>query len=103
VLPTRPETRYGYIRSGENFSVVEFIEKPNLEKAQAYLASGDCLWNSGVFLFRAKAFLDELAVHREDIYQAVNHAYQQRTEDWDFVRIDATLFAQYPEESIDLR
>ena len=101
VQPTRPETGYGYIRSAGNFSVAEFVEKPNLEKAKAYLASGDYLWNSGMFLFRAKAFLDELAVHRDDIFQAVNSAYQQRTEDLDFVRIDADLFAQCPEESID--
>ncbi|UTW00178.1 mannose-1-phosphate guanylyltransferase/mannose-6-phosphate isomerase [Marinomonas rhizomae] len=101
VQPTRPETGYGYIRSGENFSVVEFIEKPNLEKAQAYLDSGEYLWNSGMFLFRAKTFLDELAVHRDDIFQAVNLAYQQRKEDLDFVRIDAELFSQCPEESID--
>jgi len=101
VQPTRPETGYGYIRSGENFSVVEFVEKPNLEKAQGYLDSGEYLWNSGMFLFRAKAFLDELAVHRDDIFQAVNLAYQQRTEDVDFVRIDAELFSQCPDESID--
>jgi mannose-1-phosphate guanylyltransferase len=101
VQPTRPETGYGYIRSGENFSVVEFVEKPNLEKAQNYLDSGEYLWNSGMFLFRAKAFLDELAAHRDDIFQAVNLAYQQRTEDLDFVRIDAELFSQCPEESID--
>tara|TARA_R110001606_G_scaffold397485_2_gene574028 strand:- start:4151 stop:4669 length:519 start_codon:yes stop_codon:yes gene_type:complete len=102
VQSTHPEIGYGYICSGENFAVVEFVEKPNLEKAQAYLDSGDYLWNSGMFLFRAKAFLDELVVHRDDIYQAVNNAYQQRTEDLDFVRIDATLFAQCPEESIDI-
>jgi mannose-1-phosphate guanylyltransferase len=101
VQPTRPETGYGYIRSGENFSVVEFVEKPNLEKAQDYLDSGEYLWNSGMFLFSAKAFLDELAVHRDDIFQAVNLAYQQRTEDVDFVRIDAALFSQCPDESID--
>ncbi|PJE53284.1 mannose-1-phosphate guanylyltransferase/mannose-6-phosphate isomerase [Marinomonas sp. BSi20584] len=101
VQPTRPETGYGYIRSGDNFSVVEFVEKPNLAKAQAYLDSGEYLWNSGMFLFRAKAFLDELSAHRDDIFQAVNLAYQQRTEDLDFVRIDAELFAQCPEESID--
>ncbi len=101
VQPTRPETGYGYIRSGDNFSVVEFVEKPNLEKAQAYLDSGEYLWNSGMFLFRAKAFLDELSTHRDDIFQAVNLAYQQRTEDLDFVRIDAELFSQCPEESID--
>ena len=101
VQPTRPETGYGYIRSGDNFSVAEFVEKPKLEKAKAYLASGDYLWNSGMFLFRAKAFLQELAIHRNDIYQVVNSAYQQRTEDMDFIRIDADLFAQCPEESID--
>lgn len=101
VQPTRPETGYGYIRSGDNFSVVEFVEKPNLEKAQTYLDSGDYLWNSGMFLFRAKAFLNELSVHRDDIFQAVNLAYQQRSEDLDFVRIDAELFSQCPEESID--
>ncbi|WP_137170443.1 mannose-1-phosphate guanylyltransferase/mannose-6-phosphate isomerase [Marinomonas sp. FW-1] len=101
VQPTRPETGYGYIRSGDNFAVAEFVEKPNLEKAQAYLDSGDYLWNSGMFLFRAKAFLDELSVHRDDIFQAVNRAYQQRSEDMDFIRIDAELFVQCPEESID--
>ena len=101
VQPTRPETGYGYIRAGEEFSVMEFVEKPNIEKAQAYLSSGDYLWNSGMYLFRAKAFLDELAVHRDDIFQAVNLAYQQRSEDLDFVRIDADLFAQCPAESID--
>jgi len=101
VQATRPETGYGYIRSGEHFSVIEFVEKPNLEKAQAYLDSGEYLWNSGMFLFRAKTFLDELAVHRDDIFQVVNLAYQQRTEDLDFVRIDAELFLQCPEESID--
>jgi len=101
VQPTRPETGYGYICAGEDYAVAEFVEKPNLEKAQVYLDSGDYLWNSGMFLFRAKAFLDELAVHREDIFQAVSQAYQERSEDLDFVRIDAELFAQCPEESID--
>ncbi|WP_111638647.1 mannose-1-phosphate guanylyltransferase/mannose-6-phosphate isomerase [Marinomonas shanghaiensis] len=101
VQPTRPETGYGYIRAGEDYAVAEFVEKPNLEKAQAYLDSGDYLWNSGMFLFRAKAFLDELALHRGDIFQTVSQAYQERSEDLDFVRIDAELFAQCPEESID--
>ena len=101
VRPTRPETGYGYIRSRDNCSVAEFVEKPNLENAKAYLASGDYLWNSGMFLFRPKVFLDELTVHRDDISQAINSAYQKRTEDRDFIRIDADLFAQCPAESID--
>ncbi|ETX12574.1 mannose-1-phosphate guanyltransferase [Marinomonas ushuaiensis DSM 15871] len=101
VQPTCPETGYGYIRSGEDFAVAEFVEKPNLEKAQAYLESGEYLWNSGMFLFSAKAYLDELSAHRNDIFQSVQNAYQQRSEDMDFVRIDAQLFAECPEESID--
>lgn len=101
VQPTRPETGYGYIRSGENFSVVEFVEKPNAETAQAYLDSGEYFWNSGMFLFSAKAYLEELALYRADIFQVVSQAYAQRLDDLDFVRIDAELFAQCPEESID--
>jgi len=101
VQPTRPETGYGYIRSGGDFSVVEFVEKPNLKAAQTYLDSGEYLWNSGMFLFKASAYLSELAIHRGDILQAVKQAYQQRTEDLDFVRIDAELFSQCPEASID--
>jgi mannose-1-phosphate guanylyltransferase len=101
VQPTRPETGYGYIRSGENFSVVEFVEKPNAETAQAYLDSVEYLWNSGMFLFSAKAYLEELALYRADIFQAVSQAYAQRLDDLDFVRIDAELFAQCPEESSD--
>jgi len=101
VEPTRPETGYGYIRSGMNFAVAEFIEKPDLATAQAYLDSGDYLWNSGMFLFKAKSYLDELAIHRADIFQAVSHAYEKRSEDRDFIRIDADAFAACPEESID--
>lgn len=101
VQPTRPETGYGYIRSGGDFSVVEFVEKPNLKAAQTYLDSGEYLWNSGMFLFKASTYLSELAIHRDDIFQAVKQAYQQRTEDLDFVRIDAELFSQCPDESID--
>jgi mannose-1-phosphate guanylyltransferase len=101
VQPTRPETGYGYIRAGDEFSVEEFVEKPTIAKAQTYLDIGGYLWNSGMFLFRASVFLDELAVHREDIFKAVHEAYCQRTEDLDFVRIDAELFSQCPAESID--
>ena len=61
IKPTRPETGYGYIRSGGDFTVSEFIEKPNVTKAQEYVNAGDYLWNSGMFLFGAKAYLQELA------------------------------------------
>jgi mannose-1-phosphate guanylyltransferase/mannose-6-phosphate isomerase len=101
VLPTRPETGYGYIRFGDDSAVLEFVEKPNLEKAQSYLDSGEYLWNSGMFLFKASVYLNELTLHRNDIFQAVHKAYQQRKEDVDFVRIDSLLFSECPEESID--
>jgi mannose-1-phosphate guanylyltransferase len=101
VQPTKPETGYGYIRAGENHAVAEFVEKPNLDKAKQYIESGDYLWNSGMFLFKANVFLEELAAHRDDIYQAVSVAFEKRTEDVDFVRIDSKCFAACPAESID--
>ncbi|MCV2401630.1 mannose-1-phosphate guanylyltransferase/mannose-6-phosphate isomerase [Marinomonas sp. C2222] len=101
IQPTRPETGYGYIRSGENYTVAEFVEKPNLVTAEQYLASGDFLWNSGMFLFSAQVYLEELATHRNDISQAVSQAYAQRNADMDFVRVDEKLFSACPSESID--
>jgi mannose-1-phosphate guanylyltransferase len=101
VLPTRPETGYGYIRCGDDSVVLEFVEKPNLDTAQSYLDSGEYLWKSGMFLFKASVYLHELALHRNDIFQAVHKAYQQRKEDVDFVRINSLLFSECPEESID--
>lgn len=101
IQPTRPETGYGYIRGGDNFAISEFVEKPDLNTAQAYLESGDYLWNSGMFLFSAKTYLEELSTHRADIFNAVSLAYQQRTQDMDFVRVDAELFSNCPSESID--
>ncbi|MEP0071335.1 MAG: mannose-1-phosphate guanylyltransferase/mannose-6-phosphate isomerase [Marinomonas sp.] len=101
IQPTRPETGYGYIRGGENYAVAEFVEKPDLDTAQQYLASGDYLWNSGMFLFSAQVYLDELSSHRQDIFKAVSLAYDQRSEDMDFVRVDAEAFSNCPEDSID--
>ncbi|MEL0638839.1 mannose-1-phosphate guanylyltransferase/mannose-6-phosphate isomerase [Marinomonas sp. TI.3.20] len=101
VQPTRPETGYGYIRSGADFAVAEFVEKPDENTAQAYLDSGDYLWNSGMFLFKANTYLSELAQYRADIAEAVSTAYQARNQDMDFVRIDAAAFAACPEDSID--
>ncbi len=101
IEPTRPETGYGYIRGGEDFSVIEFVEKPDVNTAQTYLESGDYLWNSGMFLFNAKTYLEELATHRADIFNAVSLAYEQRTQDMDFIRVDAESFSNCPSESID--
>ncbi|MAF15511.1 MAG: mannose-1-phosphate guanylyltransferase/mannose-6-phosphate isomerase [Marinomonas sp.] len=101
IKPTRPETGYGYIKSGPDFDVEQFVEKPDLATAQAYLKIGDFLWNSGMFLVKASQYLRELKQHRADIYDAVEAAYQLRSEDLDFIRIDHDAFAKCPSESID--
>jgi mannose-1-phosphate guanylyltransferase len=101
IKPTRPETGYGYILSGDDFSVSEFIEKPNVIKAQEYVNAGDYLWNSGMFLFGAKAYLQELEQYREDVFQSVNKSYQGRAEDMDFIRVGVDEFEQCSSVSID--
>lgn len=101
IKPTRPETGYGYIKFGSDFDVEKFVEKPDLATAQAYLVSGDYLWNSGMFLVRASQYLSELKQYRSDIYDAVEASYKLRSEDLDFIRIDHEAFAKCPSESID--
>lgn len=106
IRPDRPETGFGYIRRGDvigegAFQVAEFVEKPKLETARAYLENGGYDWNSGMFLFKAARFLEELAEHAPDMTRAVKLAHDSATADLDFVRIDADAFASVPENSID--
>lgn len=107
ITPTRAETGYGYIkRRGAAFStgafeVEAFVEKPNAEKAQTYLASGDYCWNSGMFAFRADVFLDELARLQPDILSSAKAAVATAQRDLDFVRLDRDAFAKAPNISID--
>jgi mannose-1-phosphate guanylyltransferase/mannose-6-phosphate isomerase len=107
IVPSKPETGYGYILKGpqaalrEVFSVEEFVEKPNLETAQSYLASGEYLWNSGMFAFRADIYLKELEKYRPDIYQAASEAYTKCVTDMDFLRLDEEAFLACPSDSID--
>ncbi|TBR37484.1 mannose-1-phosphate guanylyltransferase/mannose-6-phosphate isomerase [Marinomonas agarivorans] len=101
ITPTRAETGYGYIRAGDNFVVDKFVEKPDASTAKFYLESEEYLWNSGMFLFKASAFLAELETLRPDIFSAVKDAYQQRSTDMDFIRIDSDLFSNCPSDSID--
>jgi mannose-1-phosphate guanylyltransferase / mannose-6-phosphate isomerase len=105
IVPNQPETGYGYIRrakgDGAVAPIAEFVEKPSLEKAKQFLASGDYFWNSGMFLFGAKRYLDELAKHAGDIAAASLDAYAQATRDLDFLRIDADAFAKCRSDSID--
>lgn len=106
IVPKSPETGYGYIKCGEvqgdgAFSVSRFVEKPNLATAESYIASGDYLWNSGMFLFKASQYLTELEQHCPNIYSACRAAISQTKSDLDFIRIDEEAFACSPEDSID--
>ena len=105
IIPDQPATGYGYVKKGSSngacFEVQGFIEKPDLRAAQAYLESGEYLWNSGMFMFRADRYLEELKNHRPDIYSACEKAISNPSEDMDFIRVDAEAFKQCPDESID--
>ncbi len=106
IQPTVPATGYGYIRRGAEdlkgaFAVAEFVEKPDARRAQAYIDSGDYYWNSGMFLFRADRFIQELKRFRPDILSSVEDAIAKAAPDLDFVRLDAEAFGRCPAESVD--
>lgn len=127
IVPDHPETGYGYIRAGRPldgsletgdarshishstshiahiaaYAVAEFVEKPDLETAKTYLDSDDYYWNSGMFLFRASVFLDELDKFNPAILAACRTAHLSLQADLDFLRLEATAFAASPSDSID--
>jgi len=108
IVAATPETGYGYIRKGAPladsagaYQVAGFVEKPDLATAQQYVESGDYFWNSGMFLFRASDFLQELQALRPDILDASRAALDAATLDLDFVRLDPATFEACPSESID--
>ncbi|WP_123592054.1 mannose-1-phosphate guanylyltransferase/mannose-6-phosphate isomerase [Salinisphaera orenii] len=106
VTPDRPETGYGYIQAGETLAegtraVQRFVEKPDAERAAAYLAAGDYFWNSGMFLFTADDYLDALAEYAPEIHAAASRAHAEAEADIDFLRLDAEAFAACPSDSID--
>ena len=105
VVPSKPETGYGYICRGEGaggvYPVAEFVEKPDLTAAQKYVSSGRYYWNSGMFMFRAKAFLDELMTHAPAMHAACEQAFAAAKQDLDFTRLPSAEFAACPSDSID--
>ena len=113
IVPTAPETGYGYIRRGtllapslqrptsDIYDVKEFVEKPDLATAEKYLASGDYYWNSGMFFFKASVYLAELEKAAPEMLAACRKAWQGRATDLDFTRLDAEAFAACPSDSID--
>ncbi|EAS9514612.1 mannose-1-phosphate guanylyltransferase/mannose-6-phosphate isomerase, partial [Salmonella enterica subsp. enterica serovar Cerro] len=110
IVPSKAESGYGYILRGNKlqleddiiaFDVEQFVEKPSIETAQAYVASGDYYWNSGMFLFRAGRYLEELKKYRPDILIACEKSISDLNIDLNFVRINEDDFYPCPDVSID--
>ncbi|MDQ5847683.1 MAG: mannose-1-phosphate guanylyltransferase/mannose-6-phosphate isomerase [Pseudomonadota bacterium] len=108
VPPSEPNTGYGYIELGEalpgeaqGFRIQRFVEKPDLDTARSYVASGRFLWNSGMFVFSAQRYLEELGRLRPDILAAAQKSLAAAVQDLDFLRLDAASFEACPAESVD--
>lgn len=106
IVPTHAETGYGYIEQGIDvgiggFKVSRFVEKPDLVTAQEYLANGSYFWNSGMFMFRASRYLEELETYRPDILAACRAALAGGSQDMHFTRVDEAAFAACPDDSVD--
>jgi len=105
VTPNRPETGYGYIKVGEDegggYKIAEFVEKPNLELAVQYLATKDYYWNSGVFVFSAGVFLQEMAQFSPDILSCCKKVLEHSVQEGKFLCLSAEHFSQCRSDSID--
>jgi mannose-1-phosphate guanylyltransferase/mannose-6-phosphate isomerase len=105
VIPDAPETGYGYIKkgpaSGSAYHIAQFVEKPDRATAEAYLKSEQYLWNSGMFLFEARRYLEELKQLEPAMYAACEQAVHKATQDLDFTRVDLESFKACPSNSID--
>lgn len=107
VVPSTPETGFGYIQKGRAldgaFTVKRFVEKPDLNTAQRFLADGEYLWNSGMFCFTASRFLEELAIHVPDIAMGIQVCWEamQNPKNSEMLEIPSEEFRQVPDLSID--
>ena len=105
IVPHEPHTGYGYIKRGKSegsgFAVDQFVEKPSADLANNYLSSGKYLWNSGMFMFKASRYLEELKKFRPDIFNACESSLRDVETDLDFLRIDKEKFSACPADSID--
>ena len=106
IVPTFPATGYGYVKAAGSeidgaFTLERFVEKPCLEKAQEYLASGEYAWNSGMFVFKASTFLDELKIHSPEMAALSIEAFEKAVVDTDFIRLDKEAFGKIKGDSID--
>ena len=98
IVPVRPQTGFGYLHAPGDPGVVRtveaFVEKPDLARAEAFLASGEHYWNSGMFVFPARRYLELLAEYEPEIATAAEHAWAGAERDLDFTRLDANAFAE---------
>lgn len=107
IVPVKAETGFGYIRKGEPVenspaAVIDaFVEKPDAATAQAYVDSGEYLWNSGMFVMRASIWLEQLEKHQPGMLAACREAYQAASDDLDFSRLESKAFEACPADSID--
>ncbi|MCK5717937.1 MAG: mannose-1-phosphate guanylyltransferase/mannose-6-phosphate isomerase, partial [Thiomargarita sp.] len=107
IIPNAPETGYGYIHATEPVKetialfIQKFIEKPSIEIAQEYLDSNDYYWNSGIFLFKAAQYLQELKTFAPTIFKACHQSMEHASQDQDFMRLDKDFFTKCPSDSID--
>ena len=106
VVPLIPETGYGYIQrgapaGGAAFRIARFVEKPDAARAGQFLVSGEYYWNSGMFMFRAQRYLEELARFAPEMARVCAAAWAERKADLDFTRVDAKIFETCPSDSID--
>ncbi len=106
IVPTAPETGYGYVKAGDasgegSRAVEQFVEKPDQATAESYLASGDYLWNSGMFLFKASRYLEELEKFNPEMLKVCREAMNLASKDLDFTRISSDSFEHCPDDSID--
>lgn len=106
IKPQSPETGYGYIRAGSTETdpaqpVLEFVEKPNRATAEQYVASGNYFWNSGMFLFRASRYLEELTEFQPRVAEACREAVANAKKDFDFIRLESKAYSASPDIAID--
>jgi mannose-1-phosphate guanylyltransferase / mannose-6-phosphate isomerase len=104
VIPDRSETGYGYIRAAARngaAAVQQFVEKPDTVLAQEYVTSGEYYWNSGMFMFRAGRYIEELRTHRPEIVTQCVAAIAGAKADLDFIRVDREAFEACEADSID--
>lgn len=106
IVPTFAATGYGYVKAAGTetdgaFTLEKFVEKPCLEKAQEYLSSGEYAWNSGMFVFKASTFIEELKVHSPEMARLSIESFEKAVIDSDFIRLDKDAFGQIKGDSID--